>query len=121
MTAAQLERLQAHLQRLRLFTSRERIEAVLQDATTKELSYAEFLDQIPTEEVTAKTTKNIAMRTALARFPFVKSLDTFDFSYQPSVDRKQVQTLSLCHFLEHGENVILLGPPVWVRRTWRWV
>jgi DNA replication protein DnaC len=111
MTAAQLERLQAHLQRLRLFTSRERIEAVLQDATTKELSYADFLDQILTEEVTAKTTKNIAMRTALARFPFVKSLDTFDFSYQPSVDRKQIQTLSLCHFLEHGENVILLGPP----------
>jgi DNA replication protein DnaC len=110
MTAAQLERLQAHLQRLRLFTSRERIEAVLQDATTKELSYADFLDQILTEEVTAKTTKNIAMRTSLARFPFVKSLDTFDFSYQPSVDRKQIQTLSLCHFLEHGENVILLGP-----------
>lgn len=111
MTPAQLERLQAHLQRLRLFTSRERLEAVLQDATTKELSYADFLDQILTEEVTAKTTKNVAMRTALARFPFVKSLETFDFAYQPSVDRKQIQTLSLCHFLEHGENVILLGPP----------
>ncbi len=111
MMAAQLERLQEHLQRLRLFKSRERLEALLQEATTKELSYADFLDQVLTEEVRAKTTKNVTMRTSLARFPFVKSLDSFDFSYQPSVDRKQIQTLSTCHFIEHGENVILLGPP----------
>ena len=101
--------MQAHLQLLRLFTSRERVGAVLQEATTKDLSYADFLDQILTEEVTAKTTKNVAMRMALAPFPFIKSLETFDFSYQPSVDRKQIQTLSLCHFLERGENVILLA------------
>jgi DNA replication protein DnaC len=111
MMAAQLERLQEHLQRLRLFKSRERLEALLQEATTKELSYADFLDQVLTEEVAAKTTKNVTMRTSLARFPFVKSLDSFDFSYQPSVDRKQIQTLSACHFIEHGENVIRLGPP----------
>ena len=51
------------------------------------------------------------MRTSLARFPFVKSLDAFDFGYQPSIDRKQLQTLASCHFIEHGENVVLLGPP----------
>ncbi len=109
--AAQLERLQEYLQRLRLFKSRERLEALLQDATTKELSYADFLDQVLTEEVAAKTTKNVTMRTHLARFPFVKSLDSFEFAYQPSLDRKQIQTLSTCHFIEYGENVILLGPP----------
>ena len=51
------------------------------------------------------------MRTNLARFPFIKGLDSFDFGYQPSVDRKQIQKLSLCHFVEHGENLVLLGPP----------
>jgi DNA replication protein DnaC len=51
------------------------------------------------------------MRTSLARFPFVKGLESFDFSYQPSLDKKQVQTLAGCHFVEHGENVIILGPP----------
>ena len=51
------------------------------------------------------------MRTSLARFPFVKGLDSFDFGYQPSVDGKQIQKLSLCHFVEHGENLVLLGPP----------
>jgi len=111
MTAAQLERLQEHLQRLRLFKSRERLEALLQDATTKELSYADFLDQALSEEVASKTAKHVSMRTQLARFPFVKSLESFDFSYQPSIDRKQIQSLSTSHFVEHGENLVILGPP----------
>ena len=63
------------------------------------------------EEVAAKTAKNVTMRTNLARFPFVKGLDTFDFSYQPSLDKKQVINLSACHFIAHGENVVILGPP----------
>lgn len=111
MKAAQLERLQEHLQRLRLFKSRERMEALLQDATAKELSYADFLDLVLTEEVAAKTAKHITMRTHLARFPFVKGLEAFDFSYQPSIDKKQLQTLATCHFIEHGENLVILGPP----------
>ncbi len=111
MSAAQLERIQEHLQRLRLFKSRERLEALLQDASARELSYADFLDQVLTEEVTAKTAKHVTMRTSLARFPFVKGLEAFDFSYQPSLDRKQIQALATCRFVEHGENVVLLGPP----------
>jgi len=51
------------------------------------------------------------MRTNLARFPFVKSLEVFDFTYQPSLDQKQIQQVATCHFIEHGENVVLLGPP----------
>jgi DNA replication protein DnaC len=111
MSAAQLERLQEQMQRLRLFKSRERLEAVLQEATAKEASYADFLDTLLAEEVASKTAKHVTMRTHLARFPFVKSLETFDFSYQPSLDKKQIQTLSSCHFIEHGENVVFLGPP----------
>jgi DNA replication protein DnaC len=111
MSAGQLERLQEQMQRLRLFKSRERLEALLQDATAQDVSYADFLDTLLAEEVAAKTAKHVTMRTHLARFPFVKSLDTFDFSYQPSLDQKQIQTLSSCHFIEHGENVVLLGPP----------
>ncbi len=110
-TPAQLERLGEHLRKLRLLKSGERLEALLQHAAAQELPYADFLEQVLGEEVAAKTTKNIAMRTAMARFPFVKPLDTFDFGYQPSIDRKQLQTLASCHFIEHGDNVIVLGPP----------
>src|SRR5438094_3461791 len=79
-SAAQLERLQEHLQRRRLFKVRERLEALLQDAPAKETPYADFLDLVLTEEVASKTAKHVTMRTRLARFPFVKSLETFDFS-----------------------------------------
>ena len=111
MTPAQLERLMELLQRLRLFKSRERLEALLQDATTRELSYADFLDAVLGEEVASKREKNVAMRTSLARFPFVKSLEVFDFTYQPSLDKKQIQQVATCHFIEHGENLVILGPP----------
>ncbi len=111
MKAAQLERLHEQMAKLRLTKSQERIEALLQEAVEKELSYADFLDQLFTEEIASKSAKNIAMRTNLARFPFVKSLETFDFSYQPSLDKKQLSNLATCHFIEHGENVVILGPP----------
>jgi DNA replication protein DnaC len=84
--------------------------ALLQEASTQELPYADFLDRLLAEEVAAKTAKNIAMRTNLARFPFVKSLDALDFGYQPSLE-KQIGHLATCHFIEHGENVVILGPP----------
>jgi DNA replication protein DnaC len=111
MNPAQLERLAEHLLKLRLFKSRERLEALLQQAASEELAYADFLELLLVEEVAAKTSKNVAMCTAMARFPFVKPIETFDFAYQPSIDKKQVQTLTSCHYIEHGDNVLVLGPP----------
>jgi DNA replication protein DnaC len=111
MNPAQLERLSEHLLKLRLFKSRERLEAMLQHAAANELAYSDFLEQVLAEEVSAKTAKNVTMRTAMARFPFVKPLESFDFAYQPSLDKKQVQALASCHFIEHGDNVLVLGPP----------
>ena len=83
MNAGQLERLREQMAKLRLSKGLERLEALLQDAADKEWSYADFLDQLFTEELSAKTARNITMRTHMARFPFVKSLDAFDFGYQP--------------------------------------
>lgn len=110
-TPAQLERLAGHLHKLRLQKSAERLEALLQHAAAEDLPYADFLERVLGEEVAAKTAKNVSMRTAMARFPFVKPLETFDFAYQPSIDKRQVLTLASCHYIEHGDNVIVLGPP----------
>ena len=73
---AQLERLGEHLRKLRLLKSGERLEALLQQAAAQELPYADFLEQVLGEEVAAKTSRNITMRTAMARFPFVQPLET---------------------------------------------
>lgn len=111
MTDPQLTRISEHLRRLKLCTIQTRLEAVLQEASSRELSYTDFLDQLLSEEVAAKGEKHVAMRTVMARLPYRKTLESFDFSFQPSLDRKKLQELATCRFVEHGENVIFLGPP----------
>jgi predicted NACHT family NTPase len=51
------------------------------------------------------------MHTAMARFTYVKTLGTFDFSFQPSIDKKKIHELASGRVIEHAENVIFLGPP----------
>jgi DNA replication protein DnaC len=111
MTNPHLVRLQEHLSQLKLFTIQARLETLLQEASAQDVPYADFLDRLLTEEVAAKSEKSVAMRTVMARFPYRKTLESFDFSFQPSVDRKKLQELATGHFLEHGDNVVLLGPP----------
>lgn len=111
MTKPQLLRLRDHLGSLKLFTAQERLEALLQDASAQEVTYADFLDRLLTEEITAKGEKAVAMRTAMARFPYRKTLESFDYGFQPAVDRKKLQELATGRFLEHGENIVFLGPP----------
>jgi DNA replication protein DnaC len=51
------------------------------------------------------------MRTCLARFPFVNSLEAFDLADQPALDKQQLQQVATCHFIEQGEHLVILGPP----------
>jgi DNA replication protein DnaC len=111
MTNPQLLRLGEHLQHLRLLRVQERLETLLQEASAQELTDADFLDRLLTEEVTAKEEKPVVMRTVMARFPYRKPLESFDFGFPPSVDRKKVQELATGRFIEHGDNVVFLGPP----------
>jgi DNA replication protein DnaC len=61
--------------------------------------------------VAARAERDIAMKTTLAHFPFVKTLDQFDFAAQPSVSERQVRELATGRFVAHGENCLRLGPP----------
>ena len=110
MNPVQLERVRDQLTRLRLLKSRQRLEALLQEAATKDLRTRTSSTRCSATKL-PPTAKNITRRTSLARFPFVKSLEAFDFAYQPSLDKKQLQQAASCHFIEHGENLVILGPP----------
>ena len=107
----QADRIQEHMKKLKLYKSHERLEALLQEATKNKWSCADFLERIICEEVEHKHQKNITMRTSLARLPYIKTIESFDFSFQPSVDKKQVYELTKSRYIANGENVILLGPP----------
>jgi DNA replication protein DnaC len=111
MTTPQLTRIDEHLRRLRLHKLRERLEGLLQEASEQELSYADFLDRVFSEEAASKREKQVTMHTRMARFPYIKTLEAFDFSFQPSIDRKKIHELAAGAYLERAENVVFLGPP----------
>ena len=107
----QLERIQEQMRRLRLGRSVEQLPALLETAAKRELSYSDFLEELLTNEISGKHERNTTMRVAMAHFPFVKTLETFDFKFQPSLDAKVVRELATCRYIANAENVLLLGPP----------
>src|SRR5580704_7160304 len=111
MSTPQLERLREHCHRLRLYQVEQELTARLEQAAKTELSYADFLDQLLACEIDTKTHKHHQMRIAMARFPFQKTLESFDFKFQPSIDPKLVRELATGRYIHSGDNVLLLGPP----------
>lgn len=108
---AQIERIQDQMQRLRLIRLADELPGVLQEASKKDLSYSDFLEEALSREISAKHERHTAMKTAMARFPFHKSLDSFDFKFQPSIDPKVIKELASGRFIANTDNVLLLGPP----------
>lgn len=111
MTTPQLDRLAAHCQRLRLHRVEAELATLLEQAAKRETSYADFLDEVLALEIRSKQEKHLAMRIAMARFPFQKTLERFDWKFQPSIDPKIIKELATGRFVADGENVLLLGPP----------
>ncbi len=99
------------LAKLRLGAVAERLDAILSHAARTEPTYLDFLDQLLNEETEAKQKKRVAMGIQIAHFPAVKTLDDFDFKFQPSVDHKLVRELATGRFVASAENVLLFGPP----------
>ena len=111
MSTPLFDRLRAHCHRLRLHRLEVELPTLLEQAAKRDLPYADFLDELLTLEVGSKAEKHLAMRVAMARFPFQKTLDAFDFKFQPSIDPKVIRELATGRYLEGGDNVLLLGPP----------
>jgi DNA replication protein DnaC len=107
----QEERVFSALKRLQLTHIRETLASVLSEAAKGQWTYLEFLDQILGREVDAKQGKRIRMGLQIAHFPCVRTIEGFDFSFQPSADERLIRELSTGNFIAHGENVLMFGPP----------
>lgn len=103
--------LEGLLSKLKLEHVSARLDSVCEQAAKRELGYREFLTEALSAEWQGRHLKGVETRLAQARLPWVKSLEQFDFSFQPSVDRKIVRELAGLGFVERAENVVLLGPP----------
>lgn len=82
-----------------------------EQAAQGRLQYEEYLSLLLEEELRGKTERSIRTKIHKARFPFIKTLEAFDFSFQPSLGEKEIIKLSGLEFMEKKENLIFLGPP----------
>lgn len=105
------ERLQDNLKRLKLTRAAEVLDTVTARSEEDKASYLAFLDHLLEEEVAAKEKRRIDTALKIAGLPFGKTIEEYDFSFHPHLDRKAVMELFDLTFLAKHENVIFLGPP----------
>ena len=106
-----LERIESNLSRLRLPRIREILQGVIKQAEDQGKSHLSFLDDLLEEEVAQKEQRRIETTLKISGLPFIKSIDEFDFTFQPKLDRQRVMSLFDLTFIRQNGNIIFLGPP----------
>jgi DNA replication protein DnaC len=99
------------LKQLRLSGLLESLDVRLQEAAGHQLNHAEFLELILQDELAIRGQRLIERRVKLASFREVKTLDQFEWSFNPSIKKKQVFDLATCRFVREGRDILFLGPP----------
>src|SRR3954467_6603202 len=110
MTDAPKLLLAHHLKTLKLPTILREYDKVAQQCSAVGLDHVQFLARLVELELIDRERRMIERRLQAAKFPTVKSLDSFDFKAIPSLNKMQVLELARCEWIDRRENVIALGP-----------
>lgn len=106
----EIERLREQLKRLSLHTMASIFEAETEKAAKSKISYTAFLSRLAVAEVANKTDRSVNARIAKARFPAIKTLESFDFSFQPALPSALIKELAELGFMDHANNILFIGP-----------
>ena len=105
------EALTRMLTRLKLTAIRDQLTNLLDEASRRNLTALDTIHFLCEAEIARKDDRRIQMGLSIAKFPCVRTLDTFDFDAQPSVDPKQIRELATGRWVANGDALLLLGPP----------
>lgn len=106
-----LESLRGRLVGLKMARALEVLDEIVARVEQKQLSTLEAMDLLLAEEFSTRESRRIKMALMTARLTQLKTLESFDFSFQPSLDRNQILTLAQLGFVARNEVVHFLGPP----------
>lgn len=109
--ASRYQRLRSHLAELKLAAAAEALPAVLDRAAAENLSLTVALEQLLAVEVEASTARRLAGRLRFACLPTPATLADFDVDAAAGIDRKLIDELGTCRYLESATNILLIGPP----------
>lgn len=98
------------LKHLRLSGVLATLDARHQQAVAGKWSYIEFVDRLLEDEVERRAQKQLAVRLRRATVNATKTLEGFDWSFNPTLNRQQVLQLASCDYLRHKRNVLVCGP-----------
>jgi len=106
-----METLTYQLRSIRLSGMAQKLSIRLQEAMANDLPHIDFLRNLVTDELAIRKDRLLSRRLKQAQFPFFKTLDEFDFSFNPSINKSQIKRLAAGAFIAKPENILLLGPP----------
>jgi DNA replication protein DnaC len=89
----------------------ERFAVLPEQATTEGWSHVQFPAKVMAEQVAATTNRRLAARLHDARFPYRRTVNEFDFDFQPTIDRKLVADLATLGFITENRPILFLGQP----------
>lgn len=105
------ERLKVNLERLNLKRMALTFEQEAERAVSLKASYSGYLGRLVEEELLAKTERSVNLRMKKAHFPYVKTIEGFNYGFQPTLNEVLIRELAELAFLGQAENVVLIGPP----------
>ena len=103
------ERLRAELCYLKLTSIQQNYISLADEAAGNQWSHIDYLDRLIEAEADLRRDRSIQRRIRLARFPVIKTLEQFQWSWPKKINRLEVQNLFRLHFIEEKANVIFLG------------
>ena len=103
--------LKARLREFKLSGIYNSYEERIKYAQNKALSYEEFLEMIFEDEANNRKDNGYKKRYSKAKFPYCKNIEDFDFSFQPSIDKRLLNDACTCSFVKEAKNVVFIGSP----------
>lgn len=104
------EQLNLSLRRLELLQIERRLDSIIEDENFSNKNFKEQLCLLLEEEINFRQERAVKMRLKLAKFPVVKTIDDFDFAFQPDLDRESVLKLFNLSFIDEKSNIVFVGP-----------
>jgi len=111
MSEITYERIKENLLALNMKNTLEIIDNYLERAIADKINIVDVLDHILSQESKAKRQRAVESQIQVSGFPFRKTMEMFDFDFQPSIDKSQIEELCTMRFVENKENVVFLGTP----------
>src|SRR5262245_13542620 len=115
-----LDATRERLLKLGLQHASDRLSEHVAEATKETTSPHRFLDRLLEEELVHRDDRRVKTSLRLSGLPTGQTLGSFDFGFQPSVERSRIETLATCQWIRDKESLLMQGPPGVGKRTWPW-